>query len=158
MIKKLLKTLICLLIAKAFCSSVFLLSCLLIGKENLKYETAYLIGWSELPCFAEKGRMANSTNQKTEQFSKHQWQSRKKRESSTTKLIAQLLHTTTVLRKQNLLWFIHELKGHGQNLILREFQLCQTKRFLCGNYSLKSGDSNFLQKRERRISNRLKMY
>ena len=27
---------ICLLIAKAFCSSVFLLSCLLIGKENLK--------------------------------------------------------------------------------------------------------------------------
>jgi len=36
MIKKLLKTLICLLIAKAFCSSVFLLSCLLIGKENLK--------------------------------------------------------------------------------------------------------------------------
>ena len=89
----------------------------------------------------------NSTNQRGEQFLKHQWQSSDKRESNTTKSIAYLWHSSTHQPKPTFLSFIDDWKAHGLNLILRDFQLCQMNYSLSGNSFLKNWKSKKCEKR-----------
>ena len=119
-----------------------------IGKDSLrawKYSSNWLKRTAMFRC------RVNSTNQRGEQFLKHQWQSSDKRESNTTKSIAYLWHSSSHQPKPTFLSFIHDWKAHGLNLILRDFQLCQTNHSLLGDSFLKNGESKKCEKRERLI-------